>query len=232
MNTVKMRGFTLIELLVVIAIIALLAGLLVPAVAKGLEKGRRARCAAQLQQLGVIFNTFAQDNDGYLPWCYMSIRDDLAKNKGALASQMSFTYAVTNLYGDGTNGYVRDLSIFVCPSDKVDGPANNTPVTVSKDIKRFQSLGNCSYMYIAGFNLLTSQERFSVAPVLTDESNERENGSLQGGNMPKIKEADNHGANYRNVLYLDGHVSPIDNADAANAIFTNLVNTKIINSVD
>lgn len=232
MRRAKKPGFTLIELLVVIAIIALLAGILFPTIGRALEKGRRARCVANLQQLGLIFNAFAQDHDGYLPWCRLSIPEDLAKNNGALAGQVSFTFAVTNLFGDGTNGYVRDLAIFVCPSDKVDGPANNTPVTVSKDIKTFASLGNCSYMYIAGFNLLTSQERFSVAPVLTDESNQRENGSLQGGNMPKITAADNHGANFRNVLYLDGHVGSIDNADASNAIFTNLMNTKIINSVD
>lgn len=236
MKVVGKRGFTLIELLVVIAIIALLAGILFPAVSRGLEKGRRARCAANLQQLGLIFNAFAQDHDGYLPWCYMSIREDLAENGDVLKSQNSFNYAVTNLFGDGTNGYIRDLAIFVCPSDKVDGDSNEKVVTVAKNIQQvmdvYSSESHCSYMYIAGFNLLTSQERFSVAPVLADESNRRENGSLQGGNMPKITAADNHGANFRNVLYLDGHVASEDDADASNSIFTNLVNTKIINSVD
>lgn len=231
MKVVGKRGFTLIELLVVIAIIALLASLLVPMVGRGLEKGRRARCAANLQQLGLIFNAFAQDHDGYLPWCDETIQKDL--EDGALDEQGSFKSAVENLYTDGTNGYVRDLAVFVCPSDKIDGTGNSQKnVTVAKNIDSFRSVGTCSYMYIAGFNLLTSQERFSVAPVLTDESNQRENGSLQGGDMPKITAADNHGANFRNVLYLDGHVAPEDDADASNSIFTNLVNTRIINSVD
>ncbi len=223
----RKTGFTLIELLVVISIIVLLASLLYPMVGRALERGRRAKCASNLQQLGLIFLNFAQDHDGYLPWGTTPVPDDL--KDGSLAVKYKVTHVMRTLY---TNNYVSSFSLFVCPSDKVDGAANNTPVKVADPKGTYNSLGNCSYMYIVGHNVLTSPEKHSVAPVLADEANAVENGRAQAGNMPKITDADNHGAGYRNVLYLDGHVQRIDDPDAANAIFDGLTHPQILMSID
>lgn len=61
------RGFTLIELLVVIAVIALLVGLLLPALGAAREQARAVSCATRLQQLGIALNLYLNDYDNTLP---------------------------------------------------------------------------------------------------------------------------------------------------------------------
>jgi len=60
----RQRGFTLIELLVVIAIIAVLMGILMPALQSAREQGQRASCLGNMRQLGLAWTMYADQNDG------------------------------------------------------------------------------------------------------------------------------------------------------------------------
>lgn len=222
----KKSGFTLIELLVVIAILAIMVSILIPAALKGIEMANRSKCANNLKSLGVAFSSYASDNQGEFPHC-----NPLPSASGTFTEVSQFTKIVTNVCA---RGYVEDLHLWVCPSDKVDYSKKAISVAAADSISNntFNSIGNCSYMYISGYHLLRTSETPAVAPVLCDESNARELGNLTPGKMPKIDKDDNHGANIRNVLFLDGHVTTFKDADASNAIFDNLKNPQVICSVD
>ena len=96
-------NFTLLELLIVIAIIAILAGLLLPALNGAREKARGIACASKLKQMGLIFQNYKDDSNGYLPPASMTVLGDKDTN-------WPNTFRKNNYISGGK------LNLYLCPS--------------------------------------------------------------------------------------------------------------------
>ena len=121
------QAFTLVELLVVIAIIAILAGLLLPALNRAKERGRQIKCTANAGSVMKGFNLYTTDNRLYYP-------DASAAQNNYLGTRLALT------------NYIRETEVFECPSDR---GADDWP---SAAANVFASAGVYSSSYVYAIN--------------------------------------------------------------------------------
>lgn len=125
------NSFSLIELLVTIAVIAILAGLLLPALNAAREKARAIECMGQMKQLGIATVQYMNDNKDYFP--VVSVVEGIADSNDIWRNLMAFRkIAVYMNKSDTVIKYLNDErprgehAPFLCPSSSI----KTTPVQI------------------------------------------------------------------------------------------------------
>lgn len=244
MATEKNRksAFTLIELLVVIATIALLMGILMPALGKARKAAQRITCAAHQRGFGLAFQAYLQDNDFWSHW---------GPNRGfwytpnprnpEAESTMNDKDEIFAYWGIAYYPYASDMDIFHCPSSQFQLQTWNS--VEDAEIYRWAHFGLNGF---AANRKLSKIRRPGEMIVLQDHFEQKldNNGDMMhinaernpNYNLPQWRDHDKfpdalleifrhsrtslgvnstepwspQGTGFSNTLWLDGHVSAIE----------------------
>jgi len=182
------RGFTLIELLVVIAIIAILIGLLVPAVQKVREAAANAQCQNNLRQIGVALHNYHGTNKVFPP-AWLTVGKPNAGSQWQYVSWMAYILPdveQANLYAqidakektgvtypwDNVNypALGTPMAIYNCPSD-VRGPQATVPPAETLTIAYTGYLGNSGVNYKTRDGIFYTNSRVRMTDITDGTSN-------------------------------------------------------------
>jgi prepilin-type N-terminal cleavage/methylation domain-containing protein/prepilin-type processing-associated H-X9-DG protein len=135
MRSFQRRAFTLIELLVVIGILALLMGILLPALQSARESARQVKCAANLRSVGLGLMKYVVDYNGTYPAAYLYKGHTISGGVQSPDSPVhGYIHWSSYLYSEGIRGpaayeHMKGWEMFQCPSLEEGGlpPTNPAP---------------------------------------------------------------------------------------------------------
>jgi prepilin-type N-terminal cleavage/methylation domain-containing protein/prepilin-type processing-associated H-X9-DG protein len=177
-------GFTLIELLTVVGIIALLAGLLVPAILLGREKSRTARCLSNHRQMAIAWTVYAGDHDDRLvPNPDSTLEEGQGYGWVVGHLRMGPLAAGTEVMGDPRVSllapYIKNVKVYKCPGDEsefVRSVAMNCRMNPTRYDGDPAWVGGLGTNYV-NFRRLSDIQRSSEMLVIMDERSDSINDS-------------------------------------------------------